>query len=327
LVSNWGIPYSVLRHRPGIEDYVEVPINKIARKTALKVLIAGTLAGLCLSVALSHHAFLVLSHYLGNRAGNCTLTESFEGEALSRLQTQNIEDLRASSIVLRKDARFALWLTPAGEFWVPNGGDALLYDLAEQKRNIYGNQIHRGDIVLDAGANVGVFTRKALRAGAAKVIAIEPGPENLECLRRTFATEIADGRVVIYAKGVWDKDDVLKLSVDPIDSARDSFVRPITNAQFIEVPLTTIDKLVEELRLPRVDFIKMDIEGAERKAVTGAKKTLTAYHPRMALCIYHVEGDERIVPKLVHETVADYKVSKTCLCARDRVQPEVAFFY
>jgi len=103
-------------------------------------------------------------------------------------------------------------------------GDALIYDLAEQKRNIYGNRIRPGDVVLDAGANIGVFTRKALWAGASKVVAIEPAPENLECLQRNFAAEIADGRVVLYPKGVWDKDDVLKLRVDPTDSARDTFV-------------------------------------------------------------------------------------------------------
>ena len=205
-------------------------------------------------------------------------------------------------------------------------GDALIYDLAEQKRNIYGHGVHPGDVVLDAGANIGVFTRKALWAGASKVIAIEPGPENLECLRRNFAAEIADGRVVLYPKGIWDKDDVLKLQVDPANSARDTFVTPIEGAQFIEAPLTTVDKMVVELRLTKVDFIKMDIEGAERKAIMGARNTIAKFRPRMALCIYHVKGDETMVPKLVHDAVPDYKVTKTCLCAPDRVQPEVAFF-
>jgi FkbM family methyltransferase len=271
---------------------------------------------------------LVLSHYLKGRAGNCTLAESFEGEKLSRMQFENVTAIRTASRVIREDERFSLWSTPAGEYWMPRAsGDGLLYDLGEQRRNIYGNRVRPGDIVLDAGANVGVFTRKALQAGASKIIAIEPGPENVECLRRNFAAEIADGRVVVYPKGVWDKEDILKLSVDPADSARDSFLRPIENAQFIDVPLTTIDKLVEELRLPRVDFIKMDIEGAEQKAVVGAKNTLTKYRPRMALCIYHVTNDAVMVPKLVHNAVPDYQVSKTCLCAEDRVQPEVAFFY
>lgn len=286
------------------------------------------LTALVMGVARSHHALLVLSHYAGGKAGNCTLGESFESEALSRLQSANVDELRTLSRVIRKDERFSLWSTPAGEYWMPTAsGDGLIYDLGEQNRNIYGTRIRPGDIVLDAGANVGVFTRKALWAGASKVVAIEPGPENLECLRRNFASEIADGRVILYPKGVWNKDDVLKLRIDPKDSAEDSFVRPIENAQLIDIALTTIDKIVQELRLPRVDFIKMDIEGAEQKAIVGAKDTIVKFRPRMALCIYHVQGDETMVPKLVHDARSDYNVSKTCLCAQDRIQPEVAFFY
>jgi FkbM family methyltransferase len=291
------------------------------------IFVALPLAAL-LNLARSHHASLVLSHYFGGRAEDCTLAESFQGEALSRLQFQNVNEIRSSSKVVRKDDHYSLWETPAGEYWMPiASGDALIYDLGEQKRNIYGTRIRPGDIVLDAGASVGVFTRKALWAGAAKVIAIEPAPENLECLRRTFAAEIADGRVLLYPKGVWDKDDVLKLSVDPANSAKDTFVRQIENAHYVEVPLTTIDKLVTELRLPKVDFIKMDIEGAEQKAIVGAKETIARFRPRMALCIYHVKGDDVMIPKLVREAASGYNVTKTCLCAQDRIQPEVAFFY
>ena len=182
--------------------------------TAFKVTYFGLIAifpALSLAgIAWSHHAPLVLSHYFHGRAGNCSLPESFQAEALSRLQKENVSALRAVSKVIRTDEQYSLWDTPAGQYWMPTAsGDSLIYDLSEQKRNIYGTDIHVGDIVLDAGANVGVFTRKALWAGASKVIAIEPGPENLECLRRNFASEIADGRVVLYPKGVWNKDDVL----------------------------------------------------------------------------------------------------------------------
>jgi len=301
--------------------------NRIMRVVFGCIIIALPLAVL-LNVARSHHAWLVFSHYFGGRTGNCTLAESFQGEALSRLQASNVDEIGSSSRVIRKDDRYSLWSTPAGQYWVPTASrDAMIYDLGEQKRSIYGNRIRPGDVVLDAGANIGVFTRKALWAGAARVIAIEPGPENLECLRRNFAAEIADGRVTLYPKGVWDKDDVLKFSIDPTDSARDTFVRTIDHPQFIRIPVTTVDNIVTELRLPKVDFIKMDIEGAEQKAVVGAKNTIARFRPRMALCIYHVKGDEVMVPKLVHDAAPDYKVTKTCLCAQDRVQPEVAFFY
>src|SRR5689334_9671356 len=131
-------------------------------------------AGL-LHTARIHHASLVLSHYLHGRAGSCSLAESFEGESLSRRQFENASSIRSASHVVRTDERFSLWSTPTGEYWLPIGSkEGIFYDLAEQQRNIYGNHIRAGDIVLDAGANIGVFTRKALAAGAAKVIAIEP---------------------------------------------------------------------------------------------------------------------------------------------------------
>ena len=279
------------------------------------------------NVVAVHHAGLVLSHYFAGRAGNCSLTEAFQAENLSRLQAANVEEIRAGSHIIRSDGHYTLWTTPDGEYWLPSGDhDGVIYDLGEQRRNIYGTHLHRGDIVLDAGANVGVFTRKALNFGAAKVIAIEPGPENVECLRRTFASEIASGRVVVYSKGIWDKDDVLKFKIDPVDSAKDTFVRNIENAEYVEAPLTTVDKLVAKLHLPRVDFIKMDIEVAEQRAVVGARQTLAQFHPRMALCIYHVQGDEFRVPKLVHDANPNYQVRKTCFCGKDRITPEVAFF-
>ena len=70
--------------------------------------------------------------------------------------------------------------------------------------------VRPGDVVLDCGANVGVYTRHALEAGARLVVAIDPAPENIECLRRNFSEEIKAGRVVVYPKGVWDKDEVLQ---------------------------------------------------------------------------------------------------------------------
>ncbi len=285
------------------------------------------LAAALLSAMLPRHA-AVLWHYLRGEVENCTLAESFESSALSRLYLANVDEIRASSRVLRKDEQYSLWSTPAGDFWMPTpSGQALIRELAEQKRDIYGVYIRPGDVVLDTGASVGVFTRKALWAGAAKVVAIEPGPENLECLRRNFATEIAHGRVVLFPKGVWDKDDVLQFSLNPTNSGRDGFIAHLPNGRVIAVPVTTIDKMVEELHLPKVDFIKMDIEGAERRAIVGAQRVIANFRPRMALSVYHLAGDDTMIPKLVADIVRDYRVTKTCLCTQDDIHPEVAFFY
>ena len=130
---------------------------------------------------------------------------------------------------------------------------------------------------------------KSLDAGAKTVVAIEPAPENIECLRRNFKSEIDAGRVIVYPKGVWDKDDFLTLHVDDHNSAADSFIIHPKDSHETDqkFPLTTIDKLVAELNLPSVDFIKMDIEGAEVKALNGGRATIAKYHPRMGLSVYH----------------------------------------
>ena len=168
--------------------------------------------------------------------------------------------LAASRLVEKDPAGYELWETPKGRFWIPAGNEySLPFNLAEQETDIYARGelgVQKGNIVLDCGANVGVYTRHALERGAQLVVAIEPAPANLECLRRNFAPEIEQGRVIIYPKGVWDKDDMLTLYLDPSREAAASFVNhPEGWKQIQQVPLTTIDHLVVELNLPRVDFM------------------------------------------------------------------------
>jgi FkbM family methyltransferase len=242
--------------------------------------------------------------------------------------------LSASRRLQTDKAGYVLWETPKGNYWLPEGSDFVLpFNLAEQERGIYSAgpvQIKAGDVVLDCGANVGVYTRKALDAGASKVIAIEPAPENLECLRRNFKAEIRQGRVVIYPKGVWDKEDMLVLHIHPHNSAADSFVieQEGSHASDQKLPLTTIDKMVAELELDRVDFIKMDIEGAEVRALKGARATLAQHHPRMAISVYHEPNDPVEVPRAVLDAWDGYRtVSGPCTELRWRVRPDILLFH
>ncbi|MCL4401687.1 MAG: FkbM family methyltransferase, partial [Acidobacteria bacterium] len=176
--------------------------------------------------------------------------------------------------------------------------------------------------------NVGVYTKEALNAGAKLVVAIEPAPENIESLRRNFPDEIAAGRVLIAPKGVWDSPGPQPPWQDPHNTAADSFVMLKDNHPGVQVPLTTIDTLVAELKLERVDYIKMDIEGAERKALAGARKTLANYHPRMALSAYHVPTDPEKIPELIHQTWPGYRMEcGPCAETEGRIRPDVLYFH
>ncbi len=63
------------------------------------------------------------------------------------------------------------------------------------------------------------------------------------------------------------------------------------------VSAVTVDATCARLGLDRVDFIKADIEGAERYAVRGARQTLTRFAPKVALCIYYLPDDPEAIGK------------------------------
>jgi FkbM family methyltransferase len=270
---------------------------------------------------------------LSGRSPECPLAKAVKSDENLKTQIRYKDEILAASKLVQKDpAGYELYETPDGPYWIPVGSKYVLpFNLAEEKRDIYGTgkrAVQPGDTVLDCGANVGVFVRKSLRLGAKKIIAIEPAPENLECLRRNFKNEIEAGQVVVYPKGVWDKDDVLTFNVDPQNSAADSFVIKRQGSHTIQVPLTTIDKLVDELKLERVDFIKMDIEGAEPNALRGAKATLQKFEPRMSISVYHEPDHPVTVPKTAREAVPAYKTEcGPCAEANYAVRPDIMYLF
>jgi hypothetical protein len=133
----------------------------------------------------------------------------------------------------------------------------------------------------------------------------------------------------VYPKGVWDKDDFLTLNVDPHNSAADSFLIHREGAHSVErVPLTTIDKLVEELKLERVDYIKMDIEGAEEKALRGGHETIKRFRPRLSVSVYHAEDHPKTVPAAIKAASPDYQMEcGPCAEANGAVRPDILYFF
>lgn len=271
---------------------------------------------------------------LSGRARGCSFLQAVRSASEDERQLAIKDRLVQYSRKVQQDpAGFSLWQTPSGTYWIPTPSDFTLHwDLAEQERKIYGvgdRGVRPGDVVLDCGANIGVFTRVALAAGAKLVVAIEPSPENLECLRRNMKSETDAGKVIIYPKGVWDKDEELVMKVDPTNSAANTFVIQRQGlVDSIRLPLTTIDKLVEELKLERVDFIKMDIEGAEPRALRGAHNTIARFHPRMAISVYHTPTDFETVPAAIFSAWSGYRQEcGPCSLRDNRIFPTVYYYY
>jgi FkbM family methyltransferase len=229
----------------------------------------------------------------------------------------------------------AFWVKAGGDEM--NGKDLIAYLLGEHRWVTKENpelQVKPGDIVVDCGAHVGIFTDKALKLGAAKVISVEIDPINIECLRRNFKQEIAEGRVVVVTKGVWSKDGTMPFTVAKTNSGMGSLVTDSgsetiisSGSETIQVPITTLDKIVAELNVPKVNYIKMDIEGAEREALAGAAGTLAKFKPILMLDAYHRPDDPQVLPRVVLGANAGYQERcGPCEMLQKDFRPHIVYF-
>lgn len=274
--------------------------------------------------------------WASGRSTGCRLTDALAGSETRDTQLALQADMEASSRRIENASGFEHWTTPSGQFWVPAGSaGALMETLAQQARQHYeqpGHRVEAGDIVLDCGAAFGAFTRTALARGAKLVVAVEPSPANVECLKRNFTSEIAAGRVIVYPKGLWDTEGTLTMYLygySVLDSfvMRESFGNRPTRT--MELPVTTIDRMVAELRLSHVDFIKMDVEGAEERALRGGSATIARFRPKLSIAAEHLPSDPERLPQVVRTIWAGYRqYPSRCKPRRSdlRLFPEVVFF-
>lgn len=167
--------------------------------------------------------------------------------------------------------------------------------------------VEEGDYCIDAGACWGdstmYFSTKAGRGG--KVFAIEFIPGNLKILEKNVALNPNASNVTIIQRPLWAIPDLSVWYTDKGPASRVSF-DPIDDADG-KVNTYTIDQLVEEQNLNKLDFIKMDIEGAESFALQGAKNSLIRFKPKLAICIYHSLEDFTKIAQSIDALKLGYK--------------------
>ena len=75
----------------------------------------------------------------------------------------------------------------------------------------------------------------------------------------------------------------------------------------VVIPTSTIDKMVAEGKIEKVDFISMDIEGAEIEAIKGAENTLKKFKPKLAISLYHRPSDFKTIAEYIKGLNLGYK--------------------
>ncbi|UJH92526.1 FkbM family methyltransferase [Antarcticibacterium sp. 1MA-6-2] len=206
-------------------------------------------------------------------------------------------------------------LKPIGynvQFYFTEKGIAVDYILEQYaykvgKEVIVGAQ--EGDTVLDLGACWGdtalYFADKVGKKG--KVYSFEFIPSSIQIFRQNLEHNPQfRGIVELIEHPAADKSDEKYFYVENGPGSRVSS-QPLPGHTG-SLTSISIDDLVEQRKIPKVDFIKMDIEGAELLALEGAIVTIKKFRPKLAIAIYHSLEDFVNIPQWILNLDLGYKI-------------------
>ena len=170
------------------------------------------------------------------------------------------------------------------EFYCRNSDDfhmMVAHELDIIERNFSPKE---GDVVIDVGAHIGPYTLKASkRVGLnGKIIAIEADPENFDILNRNIQLNKLTN-VIALNYAAYSKEDKIRLYL--LKGKESSYTKYNTvmtdragnEKRFVEVQANTLDYLLQSngIKHEQVNWIKIDVEGAEFDVLKGAKDILS----------------------------------------------------
>lgn len=201
---------------------------------------------------------------------------------------------------------------PIGLYYTPSGVvNTFVLKQYEYRKLTPAIKAQAGDYVIDAGGCWGdtalYFAHEVGLQG--RVFTFEFSPENLAVLDRNLSMNLQlRTRIEVDPRALWhiSGESISYYSQGP-GTSLDTTRHDNKGHDSFRVNTVSIDDLVKEKNLPRVDFIKMDIEGAELDALRGAEQTLRAFKPRLAISLYHNKTDLTEIPEYLNTLDIGYE--------------------
>ena len=168
-------------------------------------------------------------------------------------------------------------------------------------------KLNKGDIVIDAGANIGEFSAYAGIKGC-RAYAFEPVPYIVD--KYLSKTVEWNPNITICRYALSDNTGKKNFGVVGKGASSSSLDISLDSSEKIIVQAIDLDTFVEINNLPRVDFIKADIEGAERYMLMGAKRILKEFSPKLSICTYHLPDDPKVLRAIILDANPDYEIEE-----------------
>jgi FkbM family methyltransferase len=228
----------------------------------------------------------------------------YESEAFNRInQILSYQRYRLFFSTRKLGNGFVQTHLPDGVVTQPNDSCAFGYET--YVLNVYDklHSIRSKDVVIDVGAHVGVFTLKAAkRAKNGLIVAIEPHPLNFVLLQSNIRENKLENvialNIALADSNNWTRLYISKESGGHTIAPRETRGRELD--EFVKVRARTLDSVINELGIKKVDFIKVDAEGVELKVLAGAQNALkNSRGLRLAIASYHYLGETREVSEFL----------------------------
>lgn len=138
----------------------------------------------------------------------------------------------------------------------------------------------KGEVFIDVGTNVGKYALKVAKivGNEGLVIALEPHPNNWRCCQRASIINKLNNIIAVKA-AAWEKDCKLNLFIG--DESGHHSTKQDSGFGHIIVEAKALDNIVRELCVKQVNWIKIDVEGAELEVLKGLKKVLKKFAPKV----------------------------------------------
>lgn len=216
--------------------------------------------------------------------------------------------LAASRASLPIPSRFLLLILPSrAKIFCPWKDGSIVNEV--WKSNVYEklSSVKKDFVVIDAGAHVGIFTIKASREAGNKgtIIACEPHPTTYALLVTNVKNNKCEN---VMPLNIALSNCKVKAKLYLSDRLSENSMVPISN-KWILINVDTLDNIVKKNGLKRVDFMKIDVEGAELQVLKGAEKTLEKFRPFLSIAAYHWPGEVEEIQKFLASK--SYAISTT----------------
>ena len=183
-------------------------------------------------------------------------------------------------------------------------------------------KISRGDVIMDLGGNLGIVSVYLSRLAGPKgrVYVFEPDEKNFGLLSQNLVLNRADN-IVPVKKGVWNRNGTLEFF------SGGNYTSSFHKTDYIEkekakynvkkVTVVKLDDAARELKVKKLDLLKIDIEGSEIQALEGGEKTIKKFKPEIIVETHIIagksseEGVKRVLEGFGYRKIVSYGPKKT----------------